>query len=29
MNPLMLLPKIIGVAKPLLGIAGGLMSNPL
>ena len=29
MNPLMLLPKIIGVAKPLLGIAKPLISNPL
>lgn len=29
MNPLMLLPKLLGVAKPLLGIAKPLISNPL
>ena len=29
MNPLMFIKPLLGVAKPLLGLAGGLTKNPL
>ena len=29
MNPLMLIKPLLGVAKPLLGLGGGLLNNPV
>ena len=29
MNPLMLIKPLLGIAKPLLGLGGGLLNNPV